>query len=123
MKKLCVLATALCVVALFANNVLGLNIRVAPTTLVLSSDGGSVTVHTDVPFDPELSVSLYVDGKSVDVETFDDDRGNLVAQCTKEAVKDEIDDFDEKFIWVTFTLTVDGESGSEEDSEEVRVKQ
>ena len=119
MKKLCVSVTALCVVALFANNVLGLNIRVAPKTLVLSSDGGSVTVHTDVPFAMAGEVSLYVDGTSVAVETFADDRLNLVAQCTKEAVKDVIGDIDAKFIWVTFTLEVDGDSASEE----VRVKQ
>ena len=119
MKKVCVSVTALCVVALFANNVFGLNIQVAPQTLVLSSAGGSVTVHTDVPFATAGDVSFEVNGISVGVTTFDDDCGNLVAQCTKEAVKDVIGVTDEKFIWVTFTLKVDGVS----DSEEVRVKQ
>jgi len=118
MKKLCVSVTALCLVALFANNVLGLNIRVAPKTLVLSSDGGSVTVHTDVPFDPALSVSLDVGGSSVGVETFDDDCGYLVAQCSKETVKKEIGEFEGKFTTVTFTLVVNGDSASEK----VRVK-
>ena len=123
MKKLCVSVTALCLVGLLAGPSLGLEIRVAPGTLVLSSAGGSVTVHTDVPFDPALSVSLYVNGTSVDVETFDDDRGNLVAQCTKEAVKDVIGDIGEKFIWVTFALEVEVEGVVDSASEEVRVKQ
>jgi len=119
MKKLCVLATALCFVGLLANTSLGLEIRVAPKTLVLSSAGGSVTVHTDVPFATAGDVSLYVDGTAVVVETFADDCLNLVAQCTKEAVKGVIGDIDKKFKTVPFTLEVDGES----DSEDVRVKQ
>ena len=119
MKKLCVSVTALCVVALFANNVLGLNIRVAPKTLVLSSDGGSVTVHTDVPFRLAETVFFYVDGTEVAVRTFADDRLNLVAQCSKGAVKEVIGEFEGKFKTVTFTLVVNGDS----DSENVRVKQ
>ena len=119
MKKLCVLATALCLVGLLAGPSLGLEIRVAPGTLVLSSAGGSVTVHTDVPFATAGDVFFYVDGTSVGVETSADDRLNLVAQCSKEAVKAVIDDFDEKSIWVTFALKVDGVL----DEEEVRVKQ
>lgn len=119
MKKLCVLATALCLVGLLAGPSLGLEIRVAPGTLVLSSAGGSVTVHTDVPYDPALVASLYVGEDYVAVETFPDDCGNLVAQCSKEAVKAVIGEFEGKFTTVRFTLEVAGESASKD----VRVKQ
>jgi hypothetical protein len=119
MKKLCVLAGALWVVALLANNVLGLEIRVAPKTLVLSSDGGKATVHTDVPFEMAESVSLYVDGSSVEVRTFEDDRGFLVAQCSKDAVREVLGDIGDKFITVTFRLEVDDAWAEEK----VRVKE
>ena len=119
MKKLCVSVTAVCVVALLANNVFGLNIRVAPKTLVLSSDGGSVTVHTDVPYGMAETVSFWVNGTEVEVRTYWDDRGNLVAQCSKEAVKGVVGEIDEKFIVVAMKLVVNGD----EDSEDVRVKQ
>ena len=118
MKKVCSSAVALCVVALLATNTLGLEIRVAPATLVLSSQGGNVTVHTDFPFGMEESVLLEVDGSQVGVSTFADDCGNLVAQCSKQAVEDVLGDIGEKFVTVPFTLTVNGDSATED----VRVK-
>jgi hypothetical protein len=122
MKKLLVVVTALGFVALLAGTGLALEIRVAPQTLVLSSGGGNVTVHTDVAFDDDLSVELYVDGEVVDEEqvgTFADDCGNLVAQCSKETVKTIIGDVTEKFSTVVITLIVEGD----EASEDIRVKQ
>ena len=102
------------VVALFTtNSAFGLEIRVAPQTLVLSSGGGKLTVHTDVPFGRNVPVSLAVNGTPVRVYTFPDSLGNLVAQCTKAAVKQVLGDFDGKRTTATITLTVNGISESQ----------
>jgi len=106
------------VVALVAVNLYALEIRVAPHSLVASSNGGKLTVHTDIPYGMAEEVSLEVNGTSVGIYTFADSLGNLVAQTTKEAVVGVVGDFDGKTTTATITLTVNGDS----DSEDIRVK-
>lgn len=118
MKKSCVSVLAAAVVAFATSGVFGLEIRVAPKTLVLSSDCGSVTVHTDFPYELAVEVVLQIEGTEVDADTFKDNRGNLVAQCTKDAAKAAIGEVEKKFTTATVTLTVDGDS----DSRVIRVK-
>ena len=118
MKKVFVLTVVLAIVTFMAGVGFALSIQVAPQTLVLSSGGGKLTVHTDIPFGMADDVTLDIDGVEVAVTTFADDCGNLVAQCTKEAAKEAIGDFSEKTKTVTVTLTVDGDSASED----IRVK-
>lgn len=58
-----------------------LEISVAPGTLVLSSAGGNLTVHTNVSFLSAADVQLTVDGQRIadaDVSTFADSQGRLV---------------------------------------------
>ena len=100
-------------VVVLAGSVSALEIRVAPRTLVLSSNGGKLTVHTDAPYYPEAQVSLWVDGVELDeVAVFHDDCGNLVAQASKAAAAAAIGDFKGKMKRVTVTLVVDGVSAS-----------
>ncbi|MGD9127205.1 MAG: hypothetical protein PVH19_07475 [Planctomycetia bacterium] len=118
MKRFFVLIVALAIFTLIAGVGVALDIQVAPQTLVLSSNGGKLTVHTDIPFEMAENVALDIDGTDVVITTFADDCGNLVAQCTKEAAKAAIGEFEGKTTTVTVTLTVDGDS----DSEDIRVK-
>jgi hypothetical protein len=118
MRTLCMVVCLVAVGLFAARSAAGLEIRVAPRTLVLSSGGGQFTVHTDVPFDEDMDVddvSLAVNGECVDVQTiFPDCRGNLVAQCTKADVAAIIGDFSGNWTTATVALTVDGDSASED---------
>jgi len=114
MRKLGIFVGAWAVAALIAVNAVALEIDVAPKTLVLKSQGGQFTVHTDVPFAAAETVTLAVNGEGIDVRTFADDQGNLVAQCSKETVKHVIGDFDGKTTTASAELTVDGDSASED---------
>lgn len=108
-----------CALVLSTGSILALEIQVAPGTLVLSSKGGNLTVHTDVRYTPDADVCLVVDGTVVDdVVTFADDCGNLVVQCSKEAAAAAIRPFEGKTTTVTVTLVVNGEG----DSADLRVK-
>jgi len=118
MKSLVLVMCAFCLVSFCSAETLGLEIRVAPQTLVLSSSGGKLTIHTNVPYGLAEEVSLSVLGSDVPVRTYDDDRGFLVAQCTKEAIAELLEGGPEKFTSLTVTLTVNGDSASEK----IRVK-
>ena len=125
MKSLFVSLCIGCVLVLLASSVFALEIRVAPKTLVLSSNGGNLTVHTDVPYAVADVESLVVDGTSIDpadIATYADDCGNLVAQCDKDAAKDAIGDFDGKTKTVTVTLAVTDDGAPDEASGSIRVK-
>ena len=118
MKKLSALVGIFCAVLVLSSSAFALEIQVSPQMLVLSSSGGKLTVHTDVPYATAESVSLTVEGVSIDASVFADDCGNLVAQCTKEAAKEAIGDFEGKTTTAAVALTVDGDS----DEETIRVK-
>ena len=64
----------------------GLNIRIAPNTLVLGSDGTLLTVHTDVALSSVDTSSIILDGIPVSW-TKADSKGNLVAKFDLNAVK------------------------------------
>ena len=118
MKQISIFVGIFCVLAILSSSVFALEIQVSPQTLVLSSSGGKLSVHTDVPFSMAGSVSLTINGTAVDAYTFADDCGDLVAQCSKTAVKAVIGDFDGKTTTATVALTVNGDS----DQETIRVK-
>ena len=113
MRTLCIVVCLLAVGLFTANSASGLEIRVAPNTLVLSSPGGKLTVHTDVPFGAVEDVSLEVNETGIPVRTFADSRGNLVAQCTKAVVKEVIGEINGKKTTATVTLTVNGDPATE----------
>jgi len=113
MKRLGILVGAWAVVALLAGSVAALDIDVAPKTLALRSNGGQFTVHTDVPFGEAETVSLKVNGIPIEVRTFADDQGYLVAQCSKDDVKEVLDEPDEPVTTAEATLTVNGVSATE----------
>ncbi|HUT10916.1 MAG TPA: hypothetical protein VMY42_10490 [Thermoguttaceae bacterium] len=125
MRSLVLVMCAFCLVSFCGADVLGLEleIRVAPQTLVLSSSGGKLTIHTNVPYDQAAEVSLQVSDKDVPVRTYEDDRGFLYAQCTKEAIAKLLEGGPKKFESLTVTLTVTLIDGSSElASESIRVK-
>jgi len=112
MRKLIVAVCTLCLVALLAGGVSAFEIRVAPSTLVLSSTGGSFTIHTNIPFLGQGTDDVSLDIVDVGVvpldRVFPDDRGNLVAQCDKADVADAVKDhFDGRPKTFTVVLTVE----------------
>jgi len=112
MRKLLSVACGVCVLGLISSAAISLRISVAPSTLVLSSGGGMLTVHTNVRYADAEKVSLEVDGTGVPVRTFGDDRGFLVAQCRKKAAAAAIGDFNGNMTTAVVMLTVDGTSAS-----------
>ena len=120
MKKLCAQIGVVCLVVLLATSAYALEIQLQPRTLVLSSGGDQLTIHTDFPYLAVGSVTLDIGGTSgVSVVTWDDDCGNLVVRCSKEAVRAAVGDFDGRFTTVDVTLTV---NNSAQDSEILRVR-
>lgn len=113
MRKPLLVALGVCVPTLVLSAAVSLQIRVAPSTLVLSSGGGNLTVHTNVPYSLAGDVLLEVEGKEIEARTFADDRGFLVAQCSKEEAGEAIDDFEGTFATAEVRLTVDGASATE----------
>lgn len=113
MRKLLLVAFGVCVPTLILSAAVSLEIRVAPSTLVLSSGGGNLTVHTNVPYSPARDVLLEVEEREMEARTFADDRGFLVAQCRKEEAAEAIGDFEGKFTTAEVRLTVDGASATE----------
>jgi hypothetical protein len=113
MRKSLLVALGVCLPTLVLSAADALQIRVAPSTLVLSSGGGNLTVHTNVPYFLASDVLLEVEGEEMQARTFADDRGFLVAQCRKEEAGDAIGDFEGKFTTAEVRLTVDGASATE----------
>lgn len=62
-------------------------IQIAPSTLLLnSSQGGSVTVHADIPYSVVDATSVKLDGIAA-TSTFADDCGDLVAKFKETEVE------------------------------------
>lgn len=115
------------VVSALAGWATALEIQVAPQMLVLSSAGGNLTVHTDVPFrwveNPDVDVVLAVNDSTVDeFRCYYDSQGYLVAQCDKDTAKKLIKYFDTKTETATVTLGVCVADQWGWDSEEISVK-
>jgi hypothetical protein len=104
----------------------GLEIQVAPQTLVVSSGGDNVTIHTDFPNFPEegAQVTLEIEpegGNSTTVKITDeflDDCGFYVVRCDRQAAAQAVGDFEGKFTTAVVTLCIDGDC----DSEEIKVR-
>jgi len=61
---------------------------VSPNVLSLESNGGSISIHTDIGYVAPADVTLEVNGEPVDkVWTFTDSCGNLVVKCSITEVK------------------------------------
>ncbi|RQV99456.1 hypothetical protein EH220_01660 [bacterium] len=118
MKRFCIFLSTLISVMCLTSGAFALDIQVSPQMLVLSSNGGRLSVHTDVPFSTAEIVVLEVNGTTITANVFADDLGNLVAQCDKDVVKEVIDDFQGSTTTATISLTVNGDT----DSEVIRVK-
>jgi hypothetical protein len=109
MARLLAKIGVVCFVAMLTGSALGLEIQLAPRTLVLSSGGDQLTIHTDFPYVAVDGVTLDIgDNSGVSVVTWDDDCGNLVVRCSKDAVRTAVGDFEGKFTTVNVTLTVNG---------------
>ena len=105
-----------------ASDVHGLEIQVAPRTLVVSSGGDNVTIHTDFrgfPWD-DASVVLEIapDGGAPSpvtiIEDFLDDCGFYVVRCDRQAAAAAVGEFEGKRTTATVVLCVDDDCGVEE---------
>ena len=75
----------------------------SPNVLNIESNGGSISVHTDIGYVSEDDASLEVNGTLIeDIYTFTDSRGNLVVKCNINTVKSIVAGMEE----ATFVLTV-----------------
>ena len=104
-----------------AGDVMGLEIQVGPQTIVESSGGDNVTVHTDFPGEPEgLSVILEIGpkggtAKGVDiVDAWVDDCGFYVVRCDRQAAVSAVGDFEGKFTDAIVDLYIGSACGSQE---------
>ncbi len=105
--------------AIGAGEALGLDIQVAPQTLVVSSGGGNVTIHTDYRAIPneEVSFGLTVTpagGIAATVpitDVFLDDCGFYVVRCDRQAAAKAVGPFEGKRTTATFRLCVESTSG------------
>lgn len=117
----CVLAfSALLVLGtLVAGDVRGLEIQVGPRTLVVSSGGDHVTVHTDFQGWPESESLLEIapEGGATTtvtiVDEFLDDCGFYVVRCNRQAAAAAVGEFQGKQTTAIVTLTVEGNRGVE----------
>ena len=96
MRYLCVVAVALCVVGLCVGSALsngqnadegGIQISVAPNTIVLGSPVDSLTVHSNLPLDTVVGGSVAVNGVT-DISVWADDCDDLVARVDLSALDD-----------------------------------
>lgn len=125
MKELGAKVAVMCVVVLLASSAFGLEIQLGPRTLVLSSGGDQLTIHTDFPFAAVDGVTLDIGGTLVsEVAIWEDDCGYLVARCSKEAVEEVVgNDFEGRFTTVGVTLAVESDIlGADSATETLRVR-
>lgn len=62
---------------------------VSPNVLNIESNGGSISIHTDIGYVAPDDATLEVNGTPIDtISTFVDNRGNLVVKCSIDTVKD-----------------------------------
>ncbi len=105
------LAAVLTTGALAEDNNNTIEVVVSPNVLNLNSNGGSVSLHTDIDYAVVVvdGVELYVEDQLVEqIWTFADDRGDLVVKCNIDIVKGMVD---VRLGEATFRLEVVTESG------------
>jgi len=82
-----------------------IDMEVSPHVLNIESNGGSISIHTDIGFGFVEDATVEVNGEEIEViSTFADDCGNLVVICDIEEVKEIVKD-DES---ANFVLTCNG---------------
>jgi archaellum component FlaG (FlaF/FlaG flagellin family) len=75
---------------------------VSPNVLNIESNGGSISIHTDIGYVSEDDAALEVNETPIEtITTFVDNRGNLVVKCSIDTVKNIVVGTDE----ATFVLT------------------
>ena len=85
-----------------------IDIVVSPHVLNIESNGGSISVHTDIGYVSAADAVLEVNGELIDrIWTFTDSRGNLVVKCSINDVKSIVVGEEE----ATFVLTADHNGG------------
>jgi hypothetical protein len=115
MNKVCLGLLGWVLIGFGADAARGLEIQVSPQTLVLSSQGGNLTVHTDVPYRTAEEVELWINDRPVEgkLALFPDNQGNLVVQIDRERAKELIEDFEGKFTTAVVGLAVDGDDAEQ----------
>ena len=84
-----------------------IEVVVSPNVLNLQSFGGSVSLHTDMPYRLVQSLVLSVNGVEViPSATFADDRGQLVVKCSMADMKEMVEPGE-----AIFDLAVTGTDG------------
>ena len=78
---------------------------VSPNVLNLESNGGSISVHTDIGYVRTAEVILKVNGTPVSVYTFADSCGNLVVKASITTVKDIVIAGEDAIFDLTYYLT------------------
>ena len=106
-----------------ADQIIEIDIRIAPNTLVLGDAGAAVTVHAAIPYsvvvtnDDDEPITLA--GVHA-LYSFADDCGNLVSKFNPDAIKDVVDP--PIAMLILEGMTKDGESFIGCDTVEVKVK-
>ena len=86
-----------------------IDIVVSPHVLNIESNGGSISIHTNIGYVLAEDAALEVNGTPIDhIWTFTDSRGNLVVKCSINTVKSIVVDEEE----ATFVLTADYNGGT-----------
>ena len=85
-----------------------IDIVVSPHVLNMESNGGSISIHTNIGYVSEDEAALEVNGTLIEnIYTFTDSRGNLVVKCSINTVKNFVVG-EEK---ATFVLTANYNGG------------
>ena len=94
-----------------------IEVVVSPNVLNLRSNGGSVSLHTDIRYALVLDAKLYVEDQLVErISTFADDRGDLVVKCNLDTVKGMVAVGE-----ATFVLEVETQNGLYSGTDTIRV--
>ena len=91
MKRCIVGVCTFCLVAGLMAGVafsLTIGVKVSPNVIVLRSQTHALTVHTTIQLSQVASGTVQLNGTLAPTATFADDRGNLVAKFSMDAVKD-----------------------------------
>ena len=81
---------------------------VSPNVLNIESNGGSISIHTDIGYVSEADTTLEVNGTKIEnIYTKTDSCGNLVVKCSIDTVKDMVIGEEE----AVFTLTCNYNDG------------
>lgn len=112
---------AVLALVVIASSAFGLDIQVAPQTLVVSSGGDNLTVHTNFrgypPDGGSVELVITPDGGSPGVvpivHTHLDDRGYFVVRCNRQDAANAVGEFEGKGTTATVTLTIMGDMGDQ----------